>query len=153
MSCFARFILIVMMFMMTSAESYADVPVSKSNIIIFASFSMPPRSVKGWMQEGSKAQTPVIIRGLINNSFKATIEKMAELAADNQGGVQLDPTLFQRYQITQVPAVVVTNNDDFDVIYGDVKLSYALQKIADQNDSVSPIAKNALEKLRGNHEI
>ncbi len=133
----------------------------KSNVLVFVSFSMPKESVKGWMREAEKIHAPVVIRGLVNNSFKATMQKMTELARDNHGGVQLDPTLFKLFNIKQVPAVVVTNYtpclanrtcvNTYDVVYGDVHLDYALKKIADQNDEVSSIAQTALATLRENH--
>jgi conjugal transfer pilus assembly protein TrbC len=134
---------------------------SESNILVFVSFSMPQTSIKGWMNEAEKIHAPVVIRGLVNNSFKATIQKMTELASDNHGGVQLDPTLFKTFNIKQVPAVVVTNNvhclpnqtctNTYDVVYGDVHLDYALEKIARQNDELSSIAKTALATLRENY--
>jgi len=131
---------------------YANMPVTQERIIVFASFSMPAASLKGWMQEAQRINAPVVIRGLVNNSFKTTMQKMAELTQDNHGGVQLDPTLFQHYQIKQVPAVVVARGDNFDVIYGDVTLSYALGKVVDQQDDMSSIAGRALKQLRDNHE-
>jgi conjugal transfer pilus assembly protein TrbC len=150
------FIFIVLYFpinMNVYANTKSDAP-----IMIFVSFSMPDASIKGWMKEAEIIHAPVVIRGLINNSFKETMKKMAELAKDNHGGVQLDPTLFQRFHIEKVPAVVVslvqncspnqTCLDDFDVIYGDVTAEYALTKISNQNDSVSKLAKAALLQLR-----
>ncbi|HZW61156.1 MAG TPA: type-F conjugative transfer system pilin assembly protein TrbC [Candidatus Babeliales bacterium] len=134
---------------------------SESNVLVFVSFSMPQTSIKGWMNEAEKIHAPVVIRGLVNNSFKATIQKMTELASDNHGGVQLDPTLFKTFNIKQVPAVVVTNNanclpnqtctNTYDVVYGDVHLDYALEKIARQNDELSSIAQTALATIRENH--
>ncbi|HEX4045769.1 MAG TPA: type-F conjugative transfer system pilin assembly protein TrbC [Gammaproteobacteria bacterium] len=134
-------------------------------VMIFVSFSMPKESLKGWLQEAEKIQAPVIIRGLVNNSFKATINKMAELTLNNHGGVQLDPTLFKQFDIQQVPAVVVRQNnncvskliclENYHVIYGDVHLEYALQKIAElsvENDDIANVANIALKRLRGQHD-
>src|ERR1700721_885673 len=73
------------------------------DILIFVSFSMPKESLKGWMDEAEKIHAPLVIRGLVNNSFKETVKKMTELANDNHGGVQLDPTLFKAFNIKQVP--------------------------------------------------
>lgn len=133
-----------------------------SSILLFTSFSVPKESLKGWMRTGAMIHAPMVIRGLVNNSFKETVLKMGELTQDNRGGIQLDPTLFERYKIDKVPAIVVTNTskcspnqsciEDYDVIYGDVTLAYALQKIADLGDSLSPIAQTALTELRKNHE-
>lgn len=149
--------LIAVIFLFATTSVYAE-ELHPSNVLIFVSFSMPKTSIKGWMQEAEKIHAPVIVRGLVDNSFKATIQKMRELVKDNQGGVQIDPNLFRQYGIKNVPAVVVRNTknclssqsciEDYDVIYGNVHLDYALQKIANENDAVSPIAKGALIKIR-----
>jgi len=83
---------------------------------------------------------------------------MNELIQDNQGGLQVDPELFQRFSIDKVPAVVVviphtclptqTCEDEFDVIYGDVKLEYALKKVVDKKDRLSAIAEAGFYQLR-----
>jgi conjugal transfer pilus assembly protein TrbC len=122
---------------------------------------MPKTSIKEWMNEAEKAHASIQIRGLVNNSFKETIQRMSDLTKDNHGGLQINPKLFEQFQIDKVPAVVVTADTScpsnisciapFDVIYGDVTLAYALQKIADRNDAVSDIAKVELNQLRDNH--
>lgn len=154
-----RVLLIVLFFLCGMMPLYA----ATGNIYIFISFSMPNESIKGWMAEVEKIGAPVVIRGLVNNSFKETWKKVSEFTHDNKGGVQLDPNLFRRFQIDKVPAVVIAKNDsclptqtcmdEYDVIYGDVTLSYALKKIADRNDALSPIALAALTKLRDKHAV
>jgi conjugal transfer pilus assembly protein TrbC len=136
--------------------SFADTV--QSNVIIFISFSMPAVSIKGWLNEANKIHAPVVIRGLVNNSFKDTLKRMQELTSDNQGGVQLDPTLFRRFQVKQVPAVVIRRlencpanqpcPDHYDIVYGDTHLDAALEKIVKQQDELSSIAENLLLKLR-----
>jgi type-F conjugative transfer system pilin assembly protein TrbC len=87
---------------------------------------------------------------------------MMTLSEDNHGGVQLDPMLFNAFDIKQVPAVLVTKDiqcvttktcsGTYHVVYGDIHLEYALEKIANQKDELSPIAQSALKTLRGyNH--
>lgn len=152
-----RVLLIVSFMIFSITPLYA----ATGNVYIFISFSMPNESIKGWMNEGEKIGAPVVTRGLVNNSFKETLKKVSEFTHDNKGGVQIDPNLFRRFHIDRVPAVVVSKNesclptqtcmDEFDVIYGDVTLSYALKKIAVRNDALSPIALNALTKLRDQH--
>lgn len=138
----------------TSLQAFRREP----SIFLFVSFSMPNESIKGWMRDGAKVGAPVIIRGLVNHSFKETVNKMTMLTQDNRGGVQIDPTAFQRFSIKQVPAVVVTSGeacpdnqsclDHYDVVYGDVTLEYALQKIAKQQSAASKTAEAALLKLK-----
>ncbi len=142
-------------------NGYADTRPPHAPILIFVSFSMPDASIKGWMNEAEIIHAPVVIRGLIHNSFKETYRKMAELSQNNHGGVQLDPTLFERFHIEKVPALVVSSahpclpnqtcEEDFDVLYGDVTAEYALTKIMSRDDSVSLIAKEALAQLHEAH--
>jgi|GEM_PF-5621726 len=107
----------------------------QSPLIIFVSFSMPKESIKGWIAQAQKVRAAVYIRGLVNNSFKDTTKAVSELVQDQIGGLLIDPNLFKKYAITQVPAVVVANgnpgdaSNSFDIIYGDVSLDYALEKI------------------------
>ncbi len=145
-----------------SSYAMAEEKQKISPVLIFVSFSMPDTSIKQWMRVAEKIHAPVVIRGLINHSFKDTIKKVADLTHDNQGGVQLDPILFKRFQINQVPAVVVWKEtnclsnqsclDEYDVVYGDVTLLFALQKIVDQKDNLSPLAAKAYAILHeGDH--
>ncbi len=99
-------------------------------IMIFVSFSMPKASIKGWITQAKKVGAAVYIRGLVNNSFKDTAKIISGLVQDQSGGLLIESTLFKRYLISQVPAVVVVNGKSFDVIYGDVTLDYALEKIS-----------------------
>lgn len=150
--------LLICLSMIIFAPCYANQILDK-NIIIFVSFSMPDESIKGWMREAKIIDAPVVVRGFINNSFKDTINKIGVLTRDNQGGVQIDPTLFQRFQVEKVPAVVVVKEPNclpgmscvlgYDIVYGDVTLFYALNKIADEDDSVSAIAKRSLARFNG----
>lgn len=126
-----------------------------SSVIIFVSFSMPKESLRGWIKEAEKIKAPIVIRGLVNNSFAETTKTVMSILPENRGGVQLDPTLFKRFHIDKVPAVVVIDPaclskescNAYDVIYGNVPLSYALTKIIQQKNQLSPYAKVALQKL------
>lgn len=127
-----------------------------SNVLIFVSFSMPKASLRGWLQQADRINAPVIIRGLVHNSFRDTTKAVMEIITDNRGGVQIDPTLFKRFHIEKVPAVVVIDSaclskeecGNFHAMYGDVTLDYALKEIARQNDSLSIYAESALRQLK-----
>jgi type-F conjugative transfer system pilin assembly protein TrbC len=156
-----RFVWLWLLGLMPINHSLADNKNTHSSapIIVFISFSMSESSIKKWMQQAERIQAPVVIRGLIDHSFKKTIEKMVDLTRDHHGGVQLDPTLFRKFKIQHVPAVVVFKEanclssqsciEDYDVVYGNVTLDYALQTIVDQHDALSPIASAAIGTLRG----
>lgn len=118
-------------------------------IMIFVSFSMSKESIKGWIAQAKKIGAAVYIRGLVNNSFKDTTKAVLELIQDQPGGLLIDPTLFKKYSIAQVPAVVVTSGNSFDVVYGDVTLDYALESISKAVQvSESKYLLDAIKKVR-----
>jgi len=118
-----------------NGQKYADF----GNLLIFVSFSMPQESLHQLLIEAHKMGGNLILRGLVNNSFKDTVQAVYHLVQnDNQGGMGIDPTLFKKFNITQVPAFVMVDHNDlsqplctkYDVVYGNVTLEYALRKIA-----------------------
>lgn len=133
-----------------------DPPESRStslahdNVYIFISFSMPPVSLQQWAAQAQKIHAPLVIQGLVEDSFPKTQQAVAALSKDGQGGVVLDPRLFDRYHITRVPTVVVIHPvvaapcspqqscwrpEMSDVVTGDVGLETALQTMADHGDA------------------
>jgi conjugal transfer pilus assembly protein TrbC len=48
--------------------------------------------------------------------------------------LQIDPTQFERFNIKQVPALVVEKGDCFDVVYGNFSLARGLQYIAEKGE-------------------
>lgn len=115
------------------------------SVIIFVSFSMSDESIASYLRDAKKIHASVVIRGLINNSFKDTFLKMASIVKlAGGGGVELNPPVFKKFSISRVPAVVVLPSDinvgagntpfdktDFDVVYGDISLYDALKTVRD----------------------
>jgi type-F conjugative transfer system pilin assembly protein TrbC len=103
----------------------------KDEVIVFISFSMPEASLKELFEKVQKhaKKIRVVIRGLINNDFPATIQKMRDLG----GVVQIDPVLFKTYDVNVVPTFVRVKEHDSTPSYvkmtGNVSLEYALQKL------------------------
>src|SRR5438128_2409419 len=76
---------------------------SNSNrIFIFVSFSMPEQSLKQWLAQAKLAKATVVVRGLVHNSFRDTLDKMKSLITENHSGLQINPALFKLYHIQQV---------------------------------------------------
>ena len=115
------------------------------SVYVFASFSMPDASLNALIRQGELAGVPIVLRGLVENSLEATMGAVHALYKDGErpeSGALIDPTLFQRFDIDQVPTVVVaeaaagacTPTDcpvpDHVKIAGDVPLRYALDRIA-----------------------
>lgn len=133
-------------------------------LVIFVSFSMPDLSLKTWIKTARSLQAPVVIRGLIHNSFKETIAKLKVLNQEAIGGVSLNPIAFDQFGIRQVPAIVVVDKslslspqqkaDEaiFDVVYGDVTLDFALRQMIEKGNT-RQMAQQLLEKLASEQHV
>ncbi len=150
--------------MMTSqAESYTTSNAVPGNVLIFISFSMPMESLQAWSEQAQKIHAPLIIRGLLNDSFVDTQKAVKQMTIHSHGGVIIDPRLFQTYHITQVPAVLVRRSvvtttclptqscwqpEEDGVVMGDVGLESALKTIAQEDNRVADIAQTKLAEWR-----
>lgn len=122
----------------------------ESGVIIFVSFSMPEQSLKAWIEQAKLIKAPLVVRGLIDNSFKKTIQKLKELG----GGVQLDPIAFKRFQIKSVPSVVILSSSakaetpQYDLVAGDVPLEEVLKFVEKNGVKTKEQANHLLKKIR-----
>lgn len=102
-------------------------------VLAFVSFSMPEEAIKQWLYEANILGASLNIRGLVENSMPKTMAKLQKLIAENQnqGGINIDPELFESYGIKKVPAVIVRQGHDenspFDIVYGTSSIKEALQ--------------------------
>ena len=92
--------------------------------LIFVSFSMPAETLKSLYREAEANGTTLILRGLKEQSFKKTGEYLQNIGI----GVQIDPELFKKYQITKVPAFIWIRENEFHSINGNITFAYAKRK-------------------------
>lgn len=125
--------------------------------LIMISFSMPADSIKGLFREAERIGARVILRGMVDDSMQATAahlmalmgvdpqadeqEVKRQVAEAIQPAIAIDPTLFQRFDITKVPTFVVPlaapapcsdqscPAPPYLKVAGDVSLTYALRAI------------------------
>ncbi|MCS3434233.1 type-F conjugative transfer system pilin assembly protein TrbC [Klebsiella sp. BIGb0407] len=108
---------------------------NQDRLLYFVSFSIPEDTLSNMLNDARRHQAEPVMRGLINDDMKFTAAAILNLV--NKGstdGVQIDPTLFTDYSIKAVPALVVTCERGFDVIYGNLKIRQALEKIEKEGD-------------------
>jgi conjugal transfer pilus assembly protein TrbC len=102
-------------------------------VLVFVSFSMPEESLKGLSE--SLEQNPdvrLILRGLIEDSFEKTARRLHEL----KGVMEIDPELFETYQIEQVPTfVLVREGKPIAKLTGNISIPYAKELFADRGVS------------------
>ncbi|BFD45516.1 MAG: hypothetical protein DMENIID0002_01620 [Rickettsia endosymbiont of Sergentomyia squamirostris] len=99
-------------------------------IVIFVSFSMADAALQDYYHEAKKLGAKLVMRGLRNNSFKDTQVKMQELRIS----VDIDPTLFEQYQVTAVPTIIWVNGQgNAKKITGNLTLSSSLEIMEKDN--------------------
>ncbi len=117
-------------------------------LIAFVSFSMPEKSLKAILEQVDSVGGAVVLRGLVNNSFRDTAAVVAGLAGENGPGFGVDPRLFDKYGVTGVPVFVVPVGDGFDKIGGNMSLGATLEAMVNEGEHPEA-ARRLLEKLRG----
>ncbi|WP_338126453.1 type-F conjugative transfer system pilin assembly protein TrbC [Vibrio mediterranei] len=78
------------------------------------SLNMPQSSLIPLLRQASELGAPVMIRGVLPQGFKATIDAVYQLMAQMQqqhlpplGGVSIDPHAFTTWHVTRVPTFVL----------------------------------------------
>lgn len=107
----------------------------QSNIMVFISLSMPKESLQNYYIEAKKFNATLMIRGFIDDSLSKTVAYF-KAAQDEGVMVQVDPHSFEKFNIVQVPTIIVKDGNcllntscAYDKITGNVSLRYALEKI------------------------
>lgn len=121
-----------------------------SSLYICMSFSLEDQLWIQLSKEAEKVGALFIIRGLPNNSFKELASRILQLQEKGINvPIQIHPKLFKDYQIKCVPAVLVVENEKYDVISGNVSLQFALEKLSQQGET--QLAKTYFQQIkRGN---
>lgn len=119
---------------------------NKDKLYIFISFSMPDNMIKNYFSESQNLLNKdknmdivFVLRGFYKNSFKETTAKVATLTQDNDNqplGIIVDPILFQKYNIGQVPTIIKEyKNGSYDVIKGSITIKYALETFGKEENN------------------
>lgn len=107
-----------------------------ATVSVFVSFSMPNNLLEETLKESARLNIPAYLNGLYHDSMQSTVLKVMELSEHVPNlNLQIDPTLFERFGIQQVPALVVNNGINFDVIYGYLPLKEGLMRMVTRGDS------------------
>ena len=80
-------------------------------VFLFASFSMPPTVLRAMMVEAKALDVQIVFRGFVGNSVPKTQAALLSTFGEDAEtvGFGIDPTLFTRFEVTSVPALVVTS--------------------------------------------
>lgn len=133
-------------------------------LIVFASLSMPPQSLKQLLADTAAAGGSVVFNGFPDNSTRAFQQGLLKLTGPNQdtGSIGIDPRLFRAFGVEAVPAFVVVTSDfdlcdgfdcrtavpPFDRMSGNVSLRHVLETFAQGGGPGAAIAAQALQRLK-----
>ena len=149
------------------AKRYEGIGQRKDDTALFimVSFSMPDESIARLGAQAGKAGATLVLRGVIDDSLQKTAERAAQFIKQYPGlQFQIDPTLYKRYSVKQVPTFVLALDNEevkactkgcdsteyFVSAAGDVSLDYALDYLSRQGGArFAPLAEKRLKKMRG----
>lgn len=103
-----------------------------TGLFVFISFSMPDEALLDLARDLGKAGGILVIRGIPDNSFRALASRL--LVLKEQGlktAIQINPKLFEEYDVTTVPTFVRIGDQSWDKVSGHISLSYALELFGD----------------------
>jgi conjugal transfer pilus assembly protein TrbC len=101
---------------------------------VFISLSMPKPSIKQLLEQSKELDAQVVLRGFINNSHKTTAEFMQDLVTTTQYGLIVDPELFSKYKVTEVPTFVIADDGKYDKLSGNISWHEAIKIIKKRGD-------------------
>ena len=115
---------------------------SSDKILIFVSFSMPKASLQQLAQDALKYNAVLILRGLKHNSFKETASELKAMgkggeedARGFEGSFEINPMLFETYNITHVPVFIhVKMGQEQSRLSGNVTLPFAYKKLMEWDE-------------------
>lgn len=119
-----------------------------NGLFVFVSLSMPKASLEQLMLGAKKSGATLVLRGLKNNSYRETLSELQPFVEKSQGGLVINPKLFDEYQIQRVPTFVYQFGDMADSISGDVSLSYVVNKIVDRGEADKALIQKIQSRLR-----
>lgn len=114
-------------------------------LLAFISFSLPDNILISISRSLKEYNGVMILQGLPQNSFKELSKRLISLKENGLlAQVQIDPRLFDRYEVSQVPTYVVPEDNTFDKIAGNISVEYALEAMAKNGETKK--AKRLLQK-------
>lgn len=143
---------------------------TQQGLLLFVSLSMPEVSLDRAIDQAAATGAVLVVRGLIKpGDLNGTAERMGKLLKNRKVSFLIDPTLFHKFAITQVPTVVMlpgkalprcedsvcaTPAPPHWAVSGDVSLDYALEAIGRAAPEARTAVESYLAQLRrgGFHE-
>lgn len=107
-------------------------------LLVFISSSMHKENIKQLMNEACDRNITLVLRGLIDNSFKKTMQYIQQFYGEKgevKANIIIDPTLYKEFNVTSVPSFVLIGQENkHDKLIGNVTVQYALEILSKEGD-------------------
>lgn len=126
----------------------------KALLLVFISFNLPSATLQALIDQTTRAGGVLVVRGLVNGSFRETAKRIQELG----GTIHIDPPLFERFAVQSVPTFILSeplSREEavtpipHDRIAGNISLLHALTLFEEKGDLPSQ-AQVFRRRLKGN---
>jgi len=108
--------------------SFNPTPNVEPSLQVCMSFSVPTQVWKDLNEDLIRHQGVFVVRGLPNNSFQAFAQKVLEFRKHGiTAPIRMDPKLFERLKVHQVPLFVVKKQDETHTVSGTVTIPYVIE--------------------------
>lgn len=148
-----------------TAMADLQAPPRDGMVYIAVSFSMPPDDLRRLAREANAAGATLVIRGLVDGSFKKTLEaSKAVFDEASPNGLAIDPQVFRAYRIEQVPTFIsarapvepcgngldcVSAQPQSDRLVGNISLREALKILSERGREAPDVAAAARRRMEG----
>lgn len=145
-------------------QQFAVKKQQERNLMVFVSFSVPEKALLNLAKQAKKIDAVLVFRGVkggLQQSNWTVAMKAIKPLADTGASVIIHPDAFKQFDIKQVPAFVLSNQDakscsdnkkqcEGDLkAFGDVSLEYVLDHWSRQDKPLAKVAEAKLQQLRG----
>lgn len=102
---------------------------SKARLRVFVSSSMGRNLLRHYVKEAKKYGATLVFRGLPNGSWLELASLVTAITNSNESEIemQIDDEIFERFNIKEVPAVVLSLGSKFDKVSGNIGIRAALE--------------------------
>jgi type-F conjugative transfer system pilin assembly protein TrbC len=105
------------------------------NLLVFVSFSIPDETLLAIAEEVNQNDGVLVLRGMPENNFKILAKHLLTLKEKGlTASLQINPKLFQEYEISKVPTFVMRGKKGFDKVSGNISLEHAMGLFQSTNE-------------------
>ncbi|KHO02149.1 hypothetical protein JS61_07950 (plasmid) [Rickettsia felis] len=128
------------------ADTPGVIEEDSTKLRILVSSSMSLNLLRSYYKEAQRYGGHLVFNGLPNGSFKELLKLAQEIVGSSEiGGIEIDDEAFSDFKATQVPMIVLSQEEDslfnqegaisqYDSIQGAVSIKHALEEFADRGD-------------------